>query len=579
MKVVIIGGVAGGATAAARIRRLDEQAEIVVLERSGFVSYANCGLPYYIGGVIQDQEELTLQTPESFWDRFHIDVRVGHEVTAIDPTAKTVTGKNLATGETFAESYDKLLLSPGAKPLKPPLPGLDSPRLFTLRTVEDTLAIRAFVEEHKPRRAVMAGGGFISLEVAENLAKLGVEVTVVQRLPHLMPPLDYDMASFLHNHMRAKGVRVLLDTAVSGFSQQGQTITTLVEGGDPIPADLAILAIGVAPESTLAKEAGLVLGQRGGIAVNDRMETSHPDIYAVGDAVEITHLVTGEKTRIALAGPANKQGRVAADNICGGDSRYPGAQGSSVLKLFDLTVAATGLNEGTAQAAGLDYETVILSPLSHAGYYPGGTVMTMKVLYEKGSLRLLGAQIVGGDGVDKRLDVLATAMQAGLTVTALKELDLAYAPPFSSAKDPVNMAGFMAENLEAGLVKQFTWQQVDSLPRDGSVNLVDVRTPEEYADGHAPGFVNIPVDQLRQRLGEIDPSKPVYLICQSALRSYLACRVLEQRGYTASHLAGGYRLYGSVALDRLASQHAFPCGIELPSCSKKPPLPDATTVR
>lgn len=564
MKVVIIGGVAGGATAAARIRRLDEQAEIVVLERSGFVSYANCGLPYYIGGVIQDREELALQTPESFWDRFHIDVRVGHEVTAIDPTAKTVTGKNLATGETFAESYDKLLLSPGAKPLKPPLPGLDSPRLFTLRTVEDTLAIRAFVEEHKPRRAVMAGGGFISLEVAENLAELGVEVTVVQRLPHLMPPLDYDMASFLHNHMRAKGVRVLLDTAVSGFSQQGQTITTLVEGGDPIPADLAILAIGVAPESTLAKEAGLALSQRGGIAVNDRMETSHPDIYAVGDAVEITHLVTGEKTRIALAGPANKQGRVAADNICGGDSRYPGAQGSSVLKLFDLTVAATGLNEGTAQAAGLDYETVILSPLSHAGYYPGGTVMTMKVLYEKGSLRLLGAQIVGSDGVDKRLDVLATAMQAGLTVTALKELDLAYAPPFSSAKDPVNMAGFMAENLEAGLVKQFTWQQVDSLPRDGSVNLVDVRTPEEYADGHAPGFVNIPVDQLRQRLGEIDPSKPVYLICQSALRSYLACRVLEQRGYTASHLAGGYRLYGSVALDRLASQHAFPCGIELP---------------
>ena len=564
MKVVIIGGVAGGATAAARIRRLDEQAEIVVLERSGFVSYANCGLPYYIGGVIQDREELTLQTPESFWDRFRIDVRVGHEVTAIDPAAKTVTGKNLATGETFAESYDKLLLSPGAKPLKPPLPGLDSPSLFTLRTVEDTLAIRAFVEEHKPRRAVMAGGGFISLEVAENLAELGVEVTVVQRLPHLMPPLDYDMASFLHNHMRAKGVRVLLDTAVSGFSQQGQTITTLVEGGDPIPADLAILAIGVAPESTLAKEAGLALGQRGSIAVNDRMETSHPDIYAVGDAVEITHLVTGEKTRIALAGPANKQGRVAADNICGGDSRYPGAQGSSVLKLFDLTAAATGLNEGTAQAAGLDYETVILSPLSHAGYYPGGTVMTMKVLYEKGSLRLLGAQIVGSDGVDKRLDVLATAMQAGLTVTALKDLDLAYAPPFSSAKDPVNMAGFMAENLEAGLVKQFTWQQVDSLPRDGSVNLVDVRTPEEYADGHAPGFVNIPVDQLRQRLGEIDPSKPVYLICQSALRSYLACRVLEQRGYTASHLAGGYRLYGSVALDRLASQHAFPCGIELP---------------
>ena len=562
MKVVIIGGVAGGATAAARIRRLDEQAEIVVLERSGFVSYANCGLPYYIGGVIQDREELTLQTPESFWDRFRIDVRVGHEATAIDPEARTVTGRNLATGETFTEHYDKLLLSPGAKPLAPPLPGLDSDLLFTLRTVEDTLAIRAFVEEHKPRRAVMAGGGFISLEVAENLAEMGLEVTVIQRLPHLMPPLDYDMASFVHNHMRAKGVRVLLDTAVSGFVQEGDTITATVEGGEAVTADFAILAVGVAPESALAKEAGLALGQRGSIAVNDRMETSHPDIYAVGDAVEITHLVTGEKALIALAGPANKQGRIAADNICGGDSRYKGSQGSSVLKIFDLTVAATGLNEGAAQAAGLDYEAVILSPSSHAGYYPGGTVMTMTVLYEKKTLRILGAQIVGCDGVDKRIDVLATAMQGSLTVTALKELDLAYAPPFSSAKDPVNMAGFMAENLEAGLVRQFTWQQVDGLPRDGSANLVDTRTPEEVADGAVAGFVNIPIDQLRQRLGELDRDKPVYLVCQSGLRSYLACRILGQLGYTCSHLAGGYRFYGSVVLDRQASRQAFPCGME-----------------
>ena len=327
MKVVIIGGVAGGATAAARIRRLDEQAEIVVLERSGFVSYANCGLPYYIGGVIADQAELTLQTPESFWNRFRIDVRVGHEATAIDPQAKTVTGKNLATGETFTEHYDKLLLSPGAKPLMPPLPGLDSDRLFTLRTVEDTLTIRAFVEEHKPRRAVLAGGGFISLEVAENLAEMGLEVTVIQRLPHLMPPLDYDMASFVHNHMRAKGVKVLLDTAVTGFVQEGDTITATVEGGEPIAADVAILAVGVAPESALAKQAGLTLGQRGSIAVNDRMETSHPDIYAVGDAVEITHLVTGEKALIALAGPANKQGRIATDNICGGRQPVQGLPG------------------------------------------------------------------------------------------------------------------------------------------------------------------------------------------------------------------------------------------------------------
>lgn len=562
MKVVIIGGVAGGATAAARIRRLDEQAEIVVLERSGYVSYANCGLPYYIGGVIADQAELTLQTPESFWNRFRIDVRVGHEATAIDPRAKTVTGKNLATGETFTEHYDKLLLSPGAKPLMPPLPGLDSDRLFTLRTVEDTLTIRAFVEEHKPRRAVLAGGGFISLEVAENLAEMGLEVTVIQRLPHLMPPLDYDMASFVHNHMRAKGVKVLLDTAVTGFVQEGDTITATVEGGEPIAADVAILAVGVAPESALAKQAGLALGQRGSIAVNDRMETSYPDIYAVGDAVEITHLVTGEKTLIALAGPANKQGRIAADNICGGDSRYKGSQGSSVLKIFDLTVAATGLNEGAAQAAGLDYEAIVLSPASHATYYPGGTVMTMKVVYEKKTLRILGAQIVGCDGVDKRIDVLATAMQGGLTVTALKELDLAYAPPFSSAKDPVNMAGFLAENLEAGLVKQYTWRQVDDLPRDGSANLVDTRTPEEVADGAVAGFVNIPIDQLRQRLGEIDKDKPVYLVCQSGLRSYLACRILGQLGYTCSHLAGGYRFYGSVVLDRQASQRAFPCGME-----------------
>ena len=372
------------------------------------------------------------------------------------------------------------------------------------------------------------------------------------------------MASFVHNHLREKGVDLLLDTAVSGFAQEGEIITTQIEGGEPLPAELAILAMGVAPETTLAKEAGLTLGQRGSIAVNDRMETSHPDIYAVGDAAEITHLVTGEKTLIALAGPANKQGRVAADNICGGDSRYRGAQGSSVLKVFDLTVAATGLNEGAAQAAGLDYETVVLSPLSHAGYYPGGMVMTMKVLYEKQTLRLLGAQIVGTDGVDKRLDVLATAMQGGLSVTALKELDLAYAPPYSSAKDPVNMAGFLAENLEAGLVRQFPWTQVDQLPRDGSANLVDIRTPEEYQEGNVPGFQNIPLDELRQRLGEIDKDKPVYLICQSGLRSYLACRILQQLGYTCSHLAGGFRFYGSVVLDRSASQRAYPCGMERP---------------
>lgn len=562
MKVVIIGGVAGGATAAARIRRLDEQAEIVMLERSGFISYANCGLPYYIGGVIQDEEALTLQTPQGFWERFRIDARVRHEATAIDPAAKTVTVKNLETGAVTTEHYDKLLLAPGAHPTRPEVPGLDSQRLFTLRTVEDTLAIRAFVEREKPRTAVLAGGGFIGLELAENLAEMGVQVTIVQRPPQVMAPLDYDMATFLHAHLRQKGIALRLGAAVAGFRRVGETITTLVEGGEDLPADLAILAVGVTPESALAKAAGLTLGARGSIAVNDRMQTSDPDIYAVGDAVEITHLVSGKKTRIALAGPANKQGRVAADNLCGGDTRYPGAQGSSVIKVCDLTAAVTGLNERAAREAGLDYEKVVLSPMNHAGYYPGGRMMTMKVLYEKGTLRILGAQIVGYEGVDKRVDVIATAMQAGLKVTDLAQLDLAYAPPYASAKDPVNMAGFMAENIEKGLVKQFHWDQVAGLPRDGSVTLLDTRTPMEYSGGCAPGFVNIPVDELRQRLGEIDKTKPVYVMCQSGLRSYLACRILAQNGYDCYNFSGGYRFYASVMLDQLAAQSAFPCGVE-----------------
>ncbi len=562
MKVVIIGGVAGGATAAARIRRLDEQAEIVMLERSGFISYANCGLPYYIGGVIQDEEALTLQTPQGFWERFRIDARVRHEATAIDPAAKTVTVKNLETGAVTTEQYDKLLLAPGAHPTRPEVPGLDSQRLFTLRTVEDTLAIRAFVEREKPRTAVLAGGGFIGLELAENLAEMGVQVTIVQRQPQVMAPLDYDMATFLHAHLRQKGITLRLGAAVAGFRQAGETITTLVEGGEDLPADLAILAVGVTPESALAKAAGLTLGARGSIAVNDRMQTSDPDIYAVGDAVEITHLVSGKKTRIALAGPANKQGRVAADNLCGGDTRYPGAQGSSVIKVCDLTAAVTGLNERAAREAGLDYEKVVLSPMNHAGYYPGGRMMTMKVLYEKGTLRILGAQVVGYEGVDKRVDVIATAMQAGLKVTDLAQLDLAYAPPYASAKDPVNMAGFMAENIEKGLVKQFHWDQVAGLPRDGSVTLLDTRTPMEYSGGCAPGFVNIPVDELRQRLGEIDKTKPVYVMCQSGLRSYLACRILAQNGYDCYNFSGGYRFYASVMLDQLAAQSAFPCGVE-----------------
>ena len=562
MKVVIVGGVAGGATAAARIRRLDEQADIVIFERSGFVSYANCGLPYYIGGVITDQRELTLQTPESFFARFRIDVRVRHEVTAIHPENKTVSITNLETGEQFEEHYDKLLLSPGARPTQPRLAGAKHERIFTLRTVEDTLRIRRFVEEKQPKSAVLAGGGFIGLEMAENLRELGVEVTIVQRADQVLPPLDYDMAAQIHTLLRSHGVHLKLGSAVAGFESSGEQVVTLLEGEQPLHSDMVLLAIGVTPDTALAREAGLTLGQKGAIRVNDRMETSVPDIYAVGDAVEVEHFVTKERAVVALAGPANRQGRIAADNICGGDSRYSGAQGSSVIKLFELTAASTGINERSAQAAGIDYDKVILSPEHHASYYPGSQTMTMKVLWEKDTLRLLGAQIVGRGGVDKRIDVLATAIRSGMKATELAELDLAYAPPYSSAKDPVNMAGFMIENIAEGSVKQFHWTDIEALTQDGSVTLLDVRTAGEYRRGHAEGFVNLPVDELRERLEEIDRSKPVYVMCQSGLRSYVACRLLTQHGFDCYNFSGGYRFYEMVTRERLACASSYPCGME-----------------
>ena len=562
MKVVIVGGVAGGATAAARIRRLNEQAEIVVFERSGYISYANCGLPYYIGGVIEDPAALTLQTPASFYSRFRIHMKVRHEVTAIHPEKKTVSVTNLETGEAFEESYDKLLLSPGAKPVWPNLPGMDSPNLFTLRTVEDTFRIREFVTNHQPKSAVMVGGGFIGLEVAENLRELGLDVTIVQRPKQLMNPFDSDMAAFIHGEVRKHGVKLALGYSVEGFAPREGGVDVLLEGKAPIHADMVVLAIGVSPESTLAKEAGLALGMKGSILVNDRMETSVPDIYAVGDAVQIKHLITGQDALISLAGPANKQGRIAADNICGGDSRYKGGLGSSVIKVFDITAASTGLNETNARKAGLDVDTVILSPMSHAGYYPGGKLMTMKVVFEKGSYRLLGAQIVGYEGVDKRIDVLATAMQAGLKATELQELDLAYAPPYSSAKDPVNMAGFIIDNIADGSLKQWHLSDEPGLPRDGSVTLLDTRTPGEYSRGHIEGFRNIPVDELRDRIQEVELGKPVYVICQSGLRSYIASRILKGHGFETYNFAGGFRYYDAVTHDRALIQRAFDCGMD-----------------
>lgn len=562
MKVVIIGGVAGGATAAARIRRLDEQAEIIVFERSGYISYANCGLPYYIGDTITDPEALTLQTPESFFSRFQITMKVRHEVTAIHAERNVVSVKNLETGAEFEERYDKLLLSPGAKPSLPLVPGTDIDRLFTLRTVEDTFRIKDYINKKNPRSVILAGGGFISLELAENLRHLGMDVTIIQRPKQLMNPFDVDMASFIHSEMRSHGIRLLLGHTVEGFEETENGVRVLLKEEAPLSADMAVLAIGVSPDTRLAEMAGLKLGIKNSIIVNERMETSVPNIFAVGDAVQVKHFVSGEDSLISLAGPANKQGRIAADNICGKDSRYSGSQGSSIIKVFNMTAAVTGLNEKSAKKAGLSVDKVILSPMSHAGYYPGGKVMTMKVVFEKETYRLLGAQIVGYEGVDKRIDVLATAIRAGMKATDLNELDLAYAPPYSSAKDPVNMAGFMIENIASGQLKQFHLEDINDLPLDGSVTLLDARTEGEFSRGHVTGFINIPVDQLRENLNKLPKDKPVYVMCQSGLRSYIACCILKGEGYDAYNFSGGYRFYDAVVNDRKLIQSSSLCGMD-----------------
>lgn len=562
MKIVIVGGVAGGATAAARLRRLDEHAEIIVFERSGFISYANCGLPYYIGDVITDSDLLTLQTPESFLSRFRVSMKVHHEVTSLHPERHAVSVKNLETGEEFEEIYDKLILSPGAKPTQPKLPGTDIDKLFTLRTVEDTLRIKTYIEKNQPKSAVLAGGGFIGLELAENLRELGMEVTIAQRPNQLMNPFDSDMAAFLHNEMRKHGVKLALGHTVEGFQETTDGVRVLLKEAEPLCADMVVLAIGVTPDTKLAKDAGLELGIKDSILVNAHMQTSAPDIYAVGDAVQIKHFVTGQDALISLAGPANKQGRIAADHICGKNSSYPGSQGSSVIKVFDMTAAVTGVNETNARKAGLAVDKVILSPMSHAGYYPGGKVMTMKVVFEKKTYRILGAQIVGYEGVDKRIDVLATAIHAGMKASDLAELDLAYAPPYSSAKDPVNLAGFMIENISDGTLKQFHLEDIKTLPLDGSAILLDTRTPEEYERGHVAGFTNIPVDVLREHLKELPKEKPIYVMCQSGLRSYIATRILEGNGYHAYNFSGGFRFYDVVMNDRCLIASAAACGMD-----------------
>ncbi|MBQ7937762.1 MAG: FAD-dependent oxidoreductase [Oscillospiraceae bacterium] len=562
MKIVIIGGVAGGATAAARIRRLDEKAEITVFERSGYISYANCGLPYYVGDVITDKNELTLQSPGGFKRRFNVDVKIHHEVTAINKERKTVSVKNLESGETFEESYDKLILATGAKPFVPDIPGAYSEKIFSIRTVEDTFEIKKYLQKKLTKSAVVVGGGFVGVEMAENLSALGIKVTLVESAKQLLSPFDSDMAAFIHAEVRRHGINLLLGKTVSAFAEKDGMLEVAIEGEKTLRTDMAVMAVGVKPETDLAEKAGLSLGIRKSIAVNERMETSEKDIYAVGDAVQIKNSVTGEDALIFLAGPANKQARIAADNICGIESRYKGAQGSSVVKVFDITAASTGINESAAKKAGIDFEKVILSPMSHAGYYPGGKVMTIKVLFEKETFRLLGAQIVGYDGVDKRIDVFATAIKAGLDARELKDIDLSYAPPYSSAKDPVNMAGFMIDNVSNGTLKQWFVEDAQNLPRDKSVTLLDTRTEGEYKRGHIEDFINIPVDSLRSRLDEIEKGKPVYVICQSGLRSYIASRILEGNGFEAYNFAGGFRFYDAVMNDKALSESQFPCGMD-----------------
>ena len=550
MKTIIVGGVAGGASAAARLRRLDESAEIIILERGEYVSFANCGLPYYIGGVIIDKNNLTLQTPESFRARFHIDVRVNNEAVKIDSKAKTVTVQNLKTGESYTESYDNLILSPGAEPIRPNIDGIDSDIVFTLRNIPDTLKIKEYIERAKPKSVVVVGGGYIGVEMAENLKEAGLKVSIVELANHLIAPLDFDMAADVHRYIKSKGMELYLNNGVKAID--GHTV--ILQNGE-INADMVIMSVGVRPETALARECGIETNNRGSIIVDRSMKTNIPDVYAVGDAVEVRDFVAGNPAFIPLAGPANKQGRIAADNIIGISSEYTGTQGSAVLKLFDMTVATTGLNEKGAKSAGIDYEKTYIYSGSHASYYPDANNMSIKALWDKKTLKILGAQIVGFDGVDKRMDVLATAIRFGAKITDLTELELCYAPPFGSAKDPVNMLGFVAENIITGKVKQCFWHDVENLPRDGSVTLLDARTVTEVSRGKIDGFINIPLDSLRERIGEIPKNKPVYVHCHSGLRSYIACRILTGNGYDCFNLAGGWRLYESVINEKTVPEY------------------------
>jgi NADPH-dependent 2,4-dienoyl-CoA reductase/sulfur reductase-like enzyme/peroxiredoxin family protein/rhodanese-related sulfurtransferase/TusA-related sulfurtransferase len=555
-KVVIIGGVAGGATAAARLRRLDEQAEIILLERGEYISFANCGLPYYIGGVIQERDKLLVQTPEAMRARFAIDVRVQSEVTAVHPDRKAITVNSKNRGQ-YEETYDDLILSPGAKPIRPSLPGIDSSRIFTLRNIPDTDRIKAFVDREDSRRAVVVGGGFIGVEIAENLKDRGLEVSLTEAAPHILPPFDCDMAVLVERELEENGIQLFLGDGVAGFEEQADGLSVTLQSGKALATDLVILAIGVAPETAFLSGSGIALGPRGHILVNDRLETSQAGIYAVGDAIEVIDFASGQPAAIPLAGPANKQGRIAADNIAGLSSQFKGSQGTSILKVFTLIAAATGNNERTLQRLGVAYHVAIVHPNSHAAYYPGALPLTIKLLFDDVG-RILGAQAIGLDGVDKRIDVIATVIRLKGTVRDLAELELAYAPPYSSAKDPVNMVGFVAEDILSGLSDIFTYEQLGSFDRQETI-LLDVRTEMEFESGHLPGAINIPVDDLRRRLSDLNKEKLILTYCQVGLRGYIASRILNQNGYRVKNMTGGYKS----AVVQLAKPSTTPSSIML----------------
>lgn len=544
MKVLIVGGVAGGAGAATKLRRMDETAEIILFEKGSYISYANCGLPYYIGGTISNKENLIVTKPELLRKRFNVDVRVEHEVIQINKEKKSVTVKNHADGSEYEESYDKLILSPGAEPKRPNMEGIQEEGILTLRTVPDTFKIEEYIKAHQPKKAVVIGGGFIGVEMAENLSEKGMEVSIVEFSNQLVATLDLEMASILHEHVMENGVELFLNTGVSRFEKKDRLILHLTSH-QTMEADLVILSIGVAPESKLAKEAGLKVGAGGGIIVNERYETSEPDIYAVGDAIEVKHLVSGQQAMIPLAGPANKQGRTVAEAITGKESgRSQAVQGSAVLKVFELTAASTGMNEKQLKAANIAYLKTYVHPSSHASYYPGATQISMKLLFsEEGAI--LGAQAVGREGVEKRIDVIAAVLRLKGTVYDLEELELCYAPPFSSAKDPVNMIGFTASNILQKEMNVFYAEELDHLDIN-TITLVDVSTPDEFLMGTIPEAVNIPVDDLRNRLTELPKEKPVYLFCRVGLRGYVAARILMQHGYEVYNLSGGYKTYSMV---------------------------------